>query len=124
MTTQHQKRSEHLTEYVTRYAPGSFELPRVIQHLAKKRQKETTIYVAVGILVKGDTDHYDLVAKETTAGIARLQLEHDLWIVNCVLGVHNVQQAADRCLPGGSHCVGFNMAHAVARLALNGFVEE
>ena len=51
-------------------APGSFELPRVISHLASRDpHRGTTIYVAVGILVKGKTDHYDLVAKETTSAI-------------------------------------------------------
>eukprot|EP00945_MAST-04E_sp_MAST-4E-sp1_P008861 g8861.t1 len=100
-------------------APGSFEVPRVISHLASRDpHRGTTIYIAVGILVKGNTDHYDLVAKETTSAIMRLGMEKDLWIVNAVLACHNMTQVRERCLEEFDHCVGPHMAQAVARLSL------
>ena len=100
--------------------PGSFELPRVIQHLASRDPAKgaLTIYVAVGILVKGNTDHYDLVARETTSAIMRLGLDQNLWVVNAVLACHNMTQVEERCMEEYDHCVGPHMAQAVARLSL------
>merc|ERR1712232_355581 len=100
--------------------PGSFELPRVIQHLASRDPtgRASTIYVAVGILVKGNTDHYDLVARETTSALMRLGLDENLWVVNAVLACHDMSQVEERCIEGNDHCVGPHMAHAVARLSL------
>jgi len=110
------------------FAPGSYELPRVIQHLASHNltRGADTIYIAVGILVKGDTDHYDLVAKETVANLQRLGLDRELWIINCVLACHTMEQVAERCLANHEKCVAFDMAHAVVRLALvaNNFTDN
>jgi 6,7-dimethyl-8-ribityllumazine synthase len=96
-------------------------LPRVIQHLASRDPAKGawTIYVAVGILVKGNTDHYDLVARETTSAIMRMGMDHNLWVVNAVLACHNMTQVEERCMEEEyDHCVGPHMAQAVARLSL------
>lgn len=111
--------SEHfcVANFVTEFAPGSFELPRIVQHLSRV-DPTITVFIAIGILIKGETDHYDLVAKEATANIARIQLTDNIWAVNCILACHDLQQVAERCLPESEKCAGPHMAHATARLGL------
>ena len=72
----------------------------------------------MGIIIKGETDHYELVGRETMSNLTRLQLDADIWIVNSVLACLTAEQAADRCLPEREKCVASAMAHAIARLGL------
>lgn len=116
--------------------PGSLELPRAIQHINDTRLMEVdasfgnmidqrhcpVIYLAVGILIKGDTDHYDLVSKDTHSALTRLGMDSKLWIVNSLLACHDVKQAEERCKESFDSCVAPHMANAVARLSLLGFL--
>eukprot|EP00760_Papus_ankaliazontas_P027974 PhM_4_TR3467/c1_g1_i1/m.60137/K14652/ribBA; 3,4-dihydroxy 2-butanone 4-phosphate synthase / GTP cyclohydrolase II len=109
-----------VTHIEREFAPGSFELPRMVHHLSRSHDKHT-VYVAVGVLVKGDTDHYDIVATETSRNLASIQITHDLWVVNAVLACHTMKQVEERCNPDSDKCVAPHMAHAAARLALTSY---
>jgi 6,7-dimethyl-8-ribityllumazine synthase len=56
--------------------------------------------VAVGAVIRGDTDHYRVIVRESAAGLARVALDAGVPVANAVLAVHDYQQALDRSEPG------------------------
>ena len=79
--------------------PGAFELPVVASRLAAVGEVDAVI--ALGVVIRGDTPHFDYVAGECARGLARVSLDHDLPVIFGVLTVENEQQALDRA--GGAH---------------------
>ena len=79
--------------------PGAFELPVVANRLAAVGEVDAVI--ALGVVIRGDTPHFDYVAGECARGLARVSLDHDLPVIFGVLTVENEQQALDRA--GGAH---------------------
>src|SRR6516225_3584069 len=53
-------------------------------------------YVALGCVVKGETDHYDHVCREAMAGLTQVALQSALCVGNGLLTVHTVEQAIAR----------------------------
>ncbi|SVA66439.1 uncharacterized protein METZ01_LOCUS119293 [marine metagenome] len=74
--------------------PGSFEIPVVASKMASSGGYDAVI--CLGAVIKGDTDHYEFVAKEAANGIAQVALKYGVPIVFGVLTTHTVQQALDR----------------------------
>lgn len=74
--------------------PGSFEVPLVAQRLALSR-----VYVAVitlGAVIRGETGHYDHVAGQTAAGVARASLESGVPVIFGILTTDTLEQAINR----------------------------
>jgi 6,7-dimethyl-8-ribityllumazine synthase len=78
---------------------GAFELPLCVQRLAVSGRYDAVI--AVGAVIRGDTPHFDYVAGEAAAGIARTALQHDLPVAFGVLTTDTMEQALARA--GGEH---------------------
>jgi 6,7-dimethyl-8-ribityllumazine synthase len=57
-------------------APGSFEIPLIGAAIAD--EKRTDALIALGIIVKGETHHADLIAEQTVRGIMEVQLCYTL----------------------------------------------
>ena len=74
--------------------PGAFDIPVVAHKLALSRRYQALI--ALGAVIRGDTPHFDYVAGECAAGIARIALESGVPIAFGVLTTDNVEQAMDR----------------------------
>ncbi len=74
--------------------PGSFEIPVVASKMASLGVYDAVI--CLGAVVKGDTDHYEFVAKEAANGIAQVALKYGVPVVFGVLTTHTVQHALDR----------------------------
>ncbi len=95
--------------------PGAYELP-----FAAKRLVETGAYAGVaclGVVIRGETDHYDFVCAEAARGIQDVQLETG---VPCAFGVitcDTMEQALARA-GGGKRDQGRNAALTAARMAL------
>ncbi|HWP66658.1 MAG TPA: 6,7-dimethyl-8-ribityllumazine synthase [Candidatus Limnocylindria bacterium] len=79
--------------------PGAFELPLVAQRLAVSGRYAAV--VALGAIVRGETPHFDFVAGEAAAGLARTALLHDLPVAFGVLTTDTMEQALERA--GGAH---------------------
>ena len=75
-------------------APGSLEIPA----LAKaKITSKTKGILAVGIVIRGETSHYDLVSNETFRSLGKLALDYpDISIINGVICVDNKDQLGKR----------------------------
>ena len=72
--------------------PGALELPVAAQALAGDHDA----VIAIGAVVKGETDHYDIVVAESTRGVSRVALDTGVPVANAILAVHDYAQAVDR----------------------------
>lgn len=79
----------HLVE-----CPGAFELPLVAKYLAESGEFDAII--ALGAVIRGETDHYDLVARAAAEGIARVTLETGVPVIFEVLATSTREQAESR----------------------------
>ena len=95
--------------------PGAYELP-----FAAKLHADTGRFAGVaclGVVIRGETDHYDFVCAEAARGIQDVQLATG---VPCAFGVitcDSMEQALARA-GGGKRDQGRNAALTVARMAL------
>jgi 6,7-dimethyl-8-ribityllumazine synthase len=80
---------EHVS--VARVA-GSVELPVVAQALARRYDA----VVALGVVVRGDTAHFDVVCQAVTSGLTRVALDESTPVAHGVLTVNTLDQARDR----------------------------
>lgn len=74
--------------------PGSFEIPLACQRLAKT--KKFNGIVALGCVIKGDTDHFYYISSETSSGIMRVMLDFSIPIGFGVITTKNLKQAKER----------------------------
>ena len=74
--------------------PGALEAPLALQRLAQSGNYEAL--VALGAVIRGDTYHFDIVANDSAAGIASVQLEFGIPIGNGVLTCDTDAQAEAR----------------------------
>lgn len=101
--------------------PGALELPLAARALAAEG---CDAVVAVGAVVRGETDHYDIVVRESAAGISRVALDSGIPVANAVLAVHDFSQAMERAGEGdankGYEAVGAAVALVRALTELKG----
>ena len=69
--------------------PGSWD----IIYKTNTLSKEYKIFIAVGVICKGDTDHYEYISNSVANGLLNLTINKGLYIANCILNVHNLEQA-------------------------------
>lgn len=74
--------------------PGAFELPLAAKKLARGRQYDAII--ALGVVIRGATPHFDYVCGECAAGLNRVSLEFEVPIGFGVLTCDTVDQALER----------------------------
>jgi 6,7-dimethyl-8-ribityllumazine synthase len=72
--------------------PGAVELPVVVQALADRHDA----VVALGVVIRGGTPHFDYVCDAVTAGLTRVSLDSRTPVGNGVLTCDTEQQALDR----------------------------
>ena len=73
--------------------PGSFELIYGSKVLSKKK---FDAIIAIGCVIKGETDHYNFICSSVSKGIMELNLISSIPIIFCVLTDHNKTQSIDR----------------------------
>lgn len=94
---------------------GSVEIPVVAQQLAR----DYDAVVALGVVIRGGTPHFEYVCDAVTAGLTRVSLDESTPIGNGVLTCDTVDQALDRCgLPGSAEDKGWEAAVAALETAL------
>jgi 6,7-dimethyl-8-ribityllumazine synthase len=75
--------------------PGAFELPVACRQAAGYRRFDAVI--ALGVVIRGDTPHFDHVAGQAAAGIMQASLETGKPVLFGVITADNDQQAIERC---------------------------
>lgn len=76
--------------------PGAFEIPIVVREIAS--QKGTDVIIAVGVILKGKTDHAQNLTRSVTDALQKIAIEHGIPVVNVVLSFDDETQARERCL--------------------------
>ena len=90
--------------------PGALETPLALQRLAQSGNHD--VLVALGAVIRGDTYHFEIVANESAAGLASVQLEFGIPIGNGILTCDTDAQAEARM-----DAKGFEAAMASLELA-------
>lgn len=80
--------------------PGALEVPLVLQSMARSGKFDAL--VAIGVVIRGETYHFELVSNEAAAGVSRISLEHQIPIANAILTTENDAQALARMYNKGS----------------------
>lgn len=80
--------------------PGALEIPLILQSMARSRQYDAL--VAIGVVIRGETYHFELVANEAAAGVSRISLQEHIPIANAILTTENDAQAIARMFNKGS----------------------
>jgi 6,7-dimethyl-8-ribityllumazine synthase len=94
--------------------PGAFDLPPVVRRIALSRRFDAI--VALGAVIRGDTPHFDYVAGECAAGLARISSETGVPVAFGVLTTDTEEQALDRA-GGAEGNRGADAARAAVELA-------
>lgn len=74
--------------------PGSFEIPIFCQALAKR--KKFSGIIALGAVVRGQTDHYKYISRAVSEGIMRVSLDFNIPIAFGVITARDLKQAKER----------------------------
>jgi 6,7-dimethyl-8-ribityllumazine synthase len=81
------------------WVPGSHELPVAASWAARSGRFDAVL--AFGVVIRGETEHFRLVADGATQGLQRVALDSGVPVLNGVLAVYDAAQAEARC--GGTH---------------------
>lgn len=92
---------------------GAFELAQAIRLVLRGSQRFDG-FVALGCVVRGETDHYDHICRESMAGLMQVALQYGLALGTGLLTVHDAAQAAARSGPD-RHNKGAEAAAAALR---------
>jgi 6,7-dimethyl-8-ribityllumazine synthase len=71
--------------------PGALEIPVALKAMAESGEYDAL--VALGCIIRGETYHFELVANESGAGVARVSLDTGVPIANAILTVEDEAQA-------------------------------
>ncbi len=74
--------------------PGAFELPLVARRLVDRGDIDAVI--CIGVVIRGETDHYEFVARQAAEGIARAGSESGKPVIFGVLTTDSTEQAVSR----------------------------
>lgn len=84
---------------LVRFVPGAFELPLGAQLMLDNTDVDGVI--VIGVVIQGETRHFDFVCQGATQGIMRVNLEYNSPVSFCLLTDNEMQQSIDRA--GGKH---------------------
>jgi len=76
--------------------PGAFEIPVTVEALLRKSNPECVI--TLGLIIRGQTAHGDLVADSVTHALQKIAVDHATPIIHEVVLVSDEKQAYARCI--------------------------
>jgi len=74
--------------------PGALEIPVALQWMAQSGRYDAL--VAVGVVIRGDTYHFQVVANESARGVSEVALESGVPVANAILTIDDEAQANAR----------------------------
>ena len=100
--------------------PGALEIPLALQTLAATADFDALI--GLGAVIRGETYHFEIVAEQSAAGLARISLDHHVPVVNAILTTEDDDQAKARVAGKGAEAarVAVEMANLLWALEEDG----
>ena len=77
-------------------APGTFEIPLMVQSVAELDRYQAII--ALGLIIQGETAHATLIAQSVSNSLLDISLAHRVPVIHGILLVENEAQARTRCI--------------------------
>lgn len=93
--------------------PGAFEIPFLASELARRGVYDAL--VTIGVLIRGETPHFDFIASQVTEGVSRVSIETRLPVSFGVITCNTVEQARQRTARGNNK--GWEAALAAIEMA-------
>src|SRR5919201_1520487 len=107
-----------IKDVVVEQVPGALEIPLALQWMAQSGRFDAL--VAVGVVVRGETYHFEVVANESARGLMDVALDFGLPVANGILTTEDESQAKARLDKGAEAVrVAVEMARLKARLHEN-----
>lgn len=78
------------------HVPGAFEIPYAVEFLARHSTPDAII--ALGVIIRGETPHGDIVAESVTQALQQISVRHLIPIIHEVLLVNDKDQAKERTM--------------------------
>jgi 6,7-dimethyl-8-ribityllumazine synthase len=100
-------------------APGAWEMPMVVQRVA--RQEGVDAIIAVGCVIRGGTPHFDYIAGEVSKGLAQVSLQSGVPVAFGVLTTDTIEQAIERA---GTKAGNKGAEAAMAAIEMVGLVKQ
>jgi len=76
------------------YVPGAFEIPLVAKRMADSGRYDAV--VALGVVIRGGTPHFDYIASEVSKGVASASLGSGVPVLFGVITADTIEQAVER----------------------------
>ena len=95
---------------------GAFELAQAVR-IALRGTARFDGYVALGCVVRGETDHYDHICRESMAGLMQVALQFGIALGTGLLTVHEIGQAIERSSDDGHNTGAEAAAAALLQIA-------
>ncbi len=104
--------------------PGALEIPLALTALA--RTDDFDALIALGCVIRGDTYHFEIVANESAAGVARVAASAGIPVANAILTTDDEEQARARLGDKGRDAarVAVEMANLLWNLQDDGSLDE
>jgi 6,7-dimethyl-8-ribityllumazine synthase len=95
------------------WVAGAFEVPQLAAQVAREKKADGVVWA--GAIIRGETDHYDVLSRTVTQAIETAAMETGVPMTLAVLTTDTLEQAVDRA--GGKHGnAGWNAAVALVEL--------
>lgn len=101
-------------DIVTVRVPGAWEVPLALEELAAAGHFDAL--VALAVVIRGETPHFDYICKECSHGVARVSYKYRLPVGFGILTCDNSDQAVERA-GGKAGNKGWEAAHAALEMA-------
>ena len=99
------------------HVPGALEIPMALQWLAQSARFDAL--VALGVVIRGETYHFEIVSNESSRGVMEVQLETGIPVANGILTTENEAQAEAR-IGKGAEAAGVAVEMARLRASISG----
>ena len=76
------------------WVPGAMEIPRIAKAVANSKKYDGVI--CLGAIIRGATPHFDVVAAESSKGVARLSMDSEVPVIFGILTTDSIEQALER----------------------------
>ena len=77
------------------WVPGAFEIPMVASRMAVSKKYDAI--VALGVVIRGATPHFEYVAAEVSKGVAHVSLKTGVPVMFGIVTADSIEQAVERC---------------------------